>query len=197
MRAFFIILFLNTIIINAQRIVDYNLFVANNIVSGKFTLGVGGVCSGFIVERSIDSLSFIKIYDDPTICGISGFPEPKSFTDANPIFNQVNFYRLTLIPFETETRKIYVGQANQNMMIPFPNPISQGSNFLNLKLVNAGNINVFGYVYHQSGNRMLQLDVTTKDDLMALNIAGFENGVYLVWLTNGLTAYSTKFIVLN
>lgn len=197
MRTIWLIITILSLSCKAQRIVDYNLFTGSNSVTGKFTLSAGSTCGGFTVQRSTDSLSFIQVYDYPNICGASGSPEPFSFTDKNPIVNQVNFYKIILNPYEIAVRKIYVGQSNRSTLIAYPNPIMQGNNNLNLKLLNAGSIYVFGYVYNQFGHQAQVLNANTRDDLMSINISGFENGVYLVWLTDGLTAYCTKFIVLN
>jgi hypothetical protein len=182
---------------NAQRITDFYLNSASNIVTGKFTISPGSICSGFTVYRSTDSLNYFQIFDSPQVCGNYSTPETKSFSDANPAVNQYNFYKVFLQPYDVAIQKIYVGKNTGTSMICYPNPISQGNTLLNLKLLNAGNAFVFGYLFNQNARPLQKLELYTANDLLTLNIAGLDNGVYLVWLTDGNVAYASKFIVLN
>ncbi|MEI6020256.1 MAG: T9SS type A sorting domain-containing protein [Bacteroidota bacterium] len=181
----------------AQRITDFSLNTAANIVTGKFTITPGSVCGGFTVYRSTDSLNYFQIYDSPQVCGNYSTPETKSFSDASPAINQYNFYKIFLQPYDVAIQKIYVGKNQGSNMITYPNPVYQGNSTLNLKLINAGNTNVFGYLFNQGARSLQKLDLYTSNDLTAINVAGLENGVYLIWLTDGNVAFSTKFIVLN
>lgn len=191
----FLILF--STCIKAQRIVDFQLYSAANIVTGKFTITAGTPCSGFTVYRSTDSLNFFQIYDYPQVCGNSFTDETKSFSDENPAQNQFNFYKIFLQPFDVAIQKIYVGQNQGSNMVPYPNPIYQGNAKINLKLINAGNALVTGHLFNQGARSIQKLDLRTNNDVTELNVAGLENGVYLVWLTDGKIAFSCKFIIFN
>ena len=182
---------------HAQRISDFYLNTAGNVVTGKFTILPGSVCSGFTVFRSTDSLNYFQIYDSPQVCGNYYTPETKSFSDANPAINQYNFYKVFLQPFDVTIQKIYVGKNQGTNMLTYPNPIYQGNSTLNLKLINAGNANVFGYLFNQGARPLQKLNLYTVNDITAISVAGLDNGVYLLWLTDGNVAFSAKFIVLN
>jgi hypothetical protein len=181
----------------SQRIVDFTLNSAANIVTGKFVITAGSTCSGFTVFRSTDSLNYYQIFDSPQICGNSFTPETKSFSDASPALNQINYYKVLLQPFDVAYAKIFVGQNQGSNLVPYPNPVYQGNSTLNLKLINGGNAIVTGHLFNQGARSIQKLELRTYNDLTEINIAGLENGVYLVWLTDGRVAYSCKFIIFN
>lgn len=182
---------------HAQRIKDFYLYSASNIVTGKFLITAGSTCGGFTVYRSTDSLNYTQIYDYPQICGNSFNDESKTFSDANPAINQYNYYKLFLQPFEVAYQKIFVGQNAGSNMLAYPNPVYLGDAFISLKLINAGNANVIGYIFNQAARSIQKLETRTNNDIITVNISGLENGVYLAWFTDGNIAYSTKFIIFN
>lgn len=84
----------------------------------RWTISSGETCNGTFIERSIDTINWIKIGDIPGVCGSSSAPVPYNFIDDSPVNNTVNFYRLELggqgysktisVPYYDYTSKGYV-----------------------------------------------------------------------------------------
>lgn len=199
MRFFSLFLILNIPLLSiAQRIKNVNLYLANSTVNIKFTLSAGASCDGYKVLRSLDSLFYNEIYNYSGICGTSGVDENFSALDANPAFNQVNYYKIQLSTFETsEAKGIYVSNANSASMLVYPNPVTNVNDPVNLKLYNANNINVAGYLYDEYGFMLQSLNLYTTGEQTSINAGLLRNGIYLIWLTDGAVRYSCKFVVLQ
>ncbi|MDI1354792.1 MAG: hypothetical protein PSX36_07735 [bacterium] len=182
----------------AQRIKNLKLYLANSTVSIKFTLSAGTSCNGFKVLRSLDSLFYNEIYDYSGICGASGLDEEKSAIDASPAMNQVNYYKIQLSTFETSDAKgIYVSSTSKANMIVFPNPVSNDYDPVQLKLIGADNSSVSGYLYDEFGKVNATLNLYTTASVTSINAGALRNGIYLIWLTDGLERYSAKMIILR
>lgn len=194
-----IILILIAISINAQRIQNFNLYTVGSSVNVKFTISGGAQCSGYKIWHSLDStyFGFNPIYDYPGVCGGSGSPEDISYIHANPSINQVNYYKVELVPVETSpVKRVYVpvDQTKVKLFL-YPNPIGSFSDILNLKIPNIGSVKLFGFLYNQFGHKLRELDVTMQFDLASVNVYDLNDGFYEVWLTDGKQSYSSKFIV--
>lgn len=196
-----ILFFLISIHSNAQRIQNFNVFVAGSVVGVKFTIGPGASCSGYKIWHSLDStyFGFTPLYDYPGVCGGSGSPEDVSYTHTNPTINQVNYYKVELVPVETSTiRRVFVpiDQTKVKLFL-YPNPVVQVSDVLNLKISNIGSTRLVGFLYSQFGHKLRELDLTTQFDLASLNVYDLKDGLYEIWLTDGNQAYSSKFVVIR
>jgi hypothetical protein len=182
----------------AQRIVSFDLFqvYSNNSVAIKFTIGAGPSCNGYIIWHSADSVNYQAVENSPVICGGSGVNEDKSFTHGNPAINQVNYYKIELIPYETSfVKRIFVTEQGRTRMMPYPNPVYNDLSELKLRIYNVSNIRLEGFLYNQAGTQEQELLVETKEDLAIIDIGKLENGMYVVWLTDGTKPYSAKFII--
>ena len=84
----------------------------------------------------------------------------------------------------------------QGSLLAFPNPVSQENYFITVKIANANNLKVEGYVCDAFGTKIQRIDSQSQGDLLQLAISAFKEGVYLVWLSDGARVYTTKFIVL-
>ena len=183
----------------AQRIQNFNVFVAGSSVGVKFTIAPGASCSGYKIWHSLDStyFGFTPLYDYPGICGGSGTSEDVSYTHTNPTINQVNFYKVELVPVETSPiRRVFVpiDQTKVRLFV-YPNPLGQISDVLNLKISNIGTKRLVGFLYNQFGHKLRELDLTTQFDLAAINVYDLNDGLYEIWLTDGTIPYASKFIV--
>ncbi|MDX2172650.1 MAG: T9SS type A sorting domain-containing protein [Bacteroidota bacterium] len=193
---FFVIL---TASVYAQRIQNFNVFAAGSVVGVKFTISPGTSCSGYKIWHSLDStyFGFNPIYDYPGICGASGTSEDVSYTHGSPAVNQVNYYKVELVPVETSAiRRVFVpiDQTKVKLFI-YPNPIGEISDILSLKISNIGSAKLVGFLYNQFGHKLRELDLMTQFDLASINVYDLNDGLYEVWLTDGNQAYSSKFIV--
>lgn len=195
---FFVLL---SVSVYAQRIQNFNVFVAGSNVGVKFTIAPGASCSGYKIWHSLDStyFGFTPLFDYPGICGASGSPEDVSYTHGNPTVNQVNYYKVELVPVETSlVRRVFVpiDQTKVRLFL-YPNPIVQISDILNLRIANIGNIKMVGFLYSQFGHKLRELDLTMQFDVASINVYDLNDGLYEIWVTDGTQAYSSKFVVIR
>ena len=182
----------------AQRIQNFNVFVAGTSVGIKFTIGTGAQCGGYKIYHSLDSSIFNQIYDYPGTCGNSSTPQDISYTHTNPAINQTNYYKVELVPVETSLiKRVFVPNVINAKLFVYPNPIVQIYDLLNLKISNIGSTRLVGFISSQFGNPLKQIDITTQGDLAAINVYDLTNGLYVIWLTDGVKAYSSKFIIVR
>lgn len=179
-----------------QRIQNLNVFVAGTSVGIKFTITKGVQCSGYAIYHSADSINFNQIYNYPGVCGDVTTSQDISYTHTSPLINQINYYKVELIPIETSpVKRIYVNVAPKIILVAFPNPVVNIYDLLNLKISNSNNIILFGFIYNQSGKPIRQLNLTTQIDATTVNINDLSNGLYVIWLTDNTSVYTSKFII--
>jgi len=180
----------------AQRILNFKIFQVNQAVFLNFILSKGSSCNGFNVLHSSDSVNFKVIHEDPTICGTSNADEAKNWTHANPIINQLNYYKIQLNPGEmSPVNRIFVNQTNKPNIVLFPNPISTDHDFLNIKILGTESLAFDGFIYNQFGNYVLKIEKQSTISNSTIKINELSNGLYLIKLTDGYNLYSTKFII--
>ncbi len=191
----FLFFLLSTHII-AQRILNFKIFQVNQAVFLNFILSKGSSCNGFNVLHSSDSVNFKIIHEDPTICGTSNADEAKNWTHANPIINQLNYYKIQLNPGEmSPVNRIFVNQTNKPNIVLFPNPISTDIDLLTIKILGTESLAFDGFIYNQFGNYVLKIEKQSTISNSTIKINELSNGLYLIKLTDGYNLYSTKFII--
>ncbi len=180
----------------AQRILNFKIFQVNQAVFLNFILSKGSSCNGFNVLHSSDSVNFKIIHEDPTICGTSNADEAKNWTHANPITNQLNYYKIQLNPGEmSPVNRIFVNQTNKPNIVLFPNPISTDIDLLTIKILGTESLEFDGFIYNQFGNYVLKIEKQSTISNSTIKINELSNGLYLITLTDGYNLYSTKFII--
>jgi hypothetical protein len=180
----------------AQRILNFKIFQVNQAVFLNFILSKGSSCNGFNVLHSTDSVNFKVIHEDPTICGTSNADEAKNWTHANPITNQLNYYKIQLNPGEmSPVNRIFVNQTNIPNIVLFPNPISTDIDLLTIKILGTESLAFDGFIYNQFGNYVLKIEKQSTISNSTIKINELSNGLYLIKLTDGYNLYSTKFII--
>ncbi len=180
----------------AQRILNFKIFQVNQAVFLNFILSKGSSCNGFNVLHSSDSVNFKIIHEDPTICGTSNADEAKNWTHANPIINQLNYYKIQLNPGEmSPVNRIFVNQTNKPNIVLFPNPISTDIDLLTIKILGTESLEFDGFIYNQFGNYVLKIEKQSTISNSTIKINELSNGLYLIKLTDGYNLYSTKFII--
>jgi hypothetical protein len=185
-----------TIFASAQRVQNFSLFLVNTQVAIRFTVTKGSQCFGYTIWHSLDSINFNQLYNYPGTCGDVSNDQDYSYTHANPALNQVNFYKIELIPVETTPAKsIFVSDQPRARLFLFPNPLTFNDDLLHLKIFNAVNLRTEGFIFNQAGNPVKELDITTQADLASINISDLPNGLYVIWLTDGISAFTSKFII--
>jgi hypothetical protein len=180
----------------SQRIKNFTLLQNGTSVTVRFTLAAGSMCNGYSVQRSLDSLSYTDIVDNPAICGTSGADEPKTETDAHPVMNQYNYYKIRLGTGElSEARKIFLSQDGRLPVTVFPNPSFNINDLVKVRIPGVFNTRLQGYIYDGDGHPKEFVDFITNGDMAPIQTGSYINGLYLVWLTDGYQAYTGKFII--
>jgi hypothetical protein len=184
-----------------QRIVNFNLSLVSNqgqntSVLVRFSITAGQTCPGYEILHSADSLNYIPVYNYAGICGDPNAETSYSFVHGAPLPNQNNFYKINIPGFEsTAPQKIFVGQqAPQSTLRVYPNPVVTEDR-IRLKFFNFAGGLVEGFIYNQNGVRLMPLFIEVKQSDPEVAVGDLEDGLYIIWLTDGNILYRSKFIV--
>lgn len=196
MKKIIFLLFLLCETLYAQRIQKFDAILSGTVVGVRFSISAGSSCNGYNVLHSIDSVNYYPIYNYAGICGELSKSQDHAFDHLSPTYDIVNFYKIELIGLETSPpRRVYVPSSAKVNMLLYPNPILTNFDALNIRVFNANNTRLVGFIYNQSGKPMKTLDFTTKGEYASFNVFDMNNGLYVLWLTDGYVIYSAKFIV--
>jgi hypothetical protein len=180
----------------AQRIQNFQLFQVNKTVSIKFTLTPGATCYGFKVLHSLDSINYTEAVNYPGTCGGSGADEQMSEVDQNPALNAFNYYKVQLSTFETsDIRRIYVSSSAQKNLQVIPNPIYNFNDQVHVRVFNTDNQRFLGFIYDQFGHLHQKFDLQGVKDVADFDVSFLQNGLFVLWLTDGTQIYGGKFII--
>ncbi len=192
--AFIFLMF--SVCIYSQRIQNFTAFAAGASVGIKFTIAPGPECNGYTILHSTDSVSFNIIYNFPGVCGNTNTKQDISYTHSTPAIDQINYYKVELIPVETSNViRVFVFGPPRAALLAYPDPIVSPYDLLNLRLANTGNTRVVGAIYDIYGKAIKNLDLITQGDLTYIHVDEFINGMYFISLNDGSHLYSTKFII--
>jgi hypothetical protein len=195
---FFLFLTGSLTILKAQRIGNFSVSQTGTSVAYHFVFRAGSTCNGYQLLRSSDSLTYLSAVDYLGICGSSGADEPFDGVDNAPKMNAWNYYKIQLPNFETSNvQRIYVSNTGAQKAIVFPNPSRSENELLQFRIQGANNIKVQGFVYDQRGVNRGFIDLRTNLDAAPLDVGGLENGLYILWLTDGSKLYKGKFALLR
>jgi hypothetical protein len=187
----------------AQRIQDVSVSLVNSQNQGttsqvliRFTISPGQSCPGYEILHCTDSLNYLSIYNYAGICGNQSTSESFNFTHGSPGIEMINYYKVSIPGFETSPpHRIFVGQqAPKPNLIVYPNPVFNQP-IITLKYMNYSGTSVFGYIYNQFGNPVRELDLKIDQSLSQVNISDLNDGLYVVWVTDGTWLFRNKFIV--
>ena len=187
---------LNTLF--AQRVFNFSVSQNNAEVFYSFTFRSGSSCTGYQLTYSTDSLNFVGVDDYAGICGASGADEQFSGSHKTPKMNAWNYYRIQMGNFEmSEIRKVFMSSDGSLKAIVFPNPHVDENSELSFRISGANNLRVQGFIYDSKGINWQFIDTTTNADSAKLTINGFDNGLYILWLTDGTKMYKGKFLIMH
>ena len=85
----------------------------------------GGIqCSGLQVQRSIDSINFIQVYEFPGVCGSPGADESYVWVDDFPVKNARNYYRLEIgnLGIVSDHKSVFFQYFEGDKLLITPNP---------------------------------------------------------------------------
>ena len=182
--------------IHSQRIINFNLYPANNIVGVSFTLTKGNNCGGYKILHSLDSLNFSTIEDYVGICGNTSTDDVKGFTHNSPALNQKNYYKVVLSTLEsTLVKSVLITVQNAESLNTFPNPVNPDNNLIYFRIQNPNNALLKCHLYDQFGKLIREFEITNNTGASELDISTLKNGLYLFSITIGEKKFTSKFIV--
>lgn len=190
------LLYLNPLV--AQRVINFSVNQNNAEVFYSFTFRSGSSCTGYKLTHSTDSLNFVGVDEYTGICGASGADEQFSGSHKTPIMNAWNYYRIQMGNFEmSEIRKVFMSSDGSLKAIVFPNPHVDENSEISFRISGANNLRVQGFIYDSNGINWQFIDTTTNGDSSKFTINGFDNGLYILWLTDGTKLYKGKFLIMH
>lgn len=148
----------------------------------------------FTIEESVDGVSFLPNHTER---GAGNSQNPQFYEHTiSPLHTgrEVLFFRLRQTDYDGtsvtfKTHRVDVSTLNQLQVDIFPNPLED--RFLSVKVGN-----LVGYkldIFNLSGRRLLSL--APENALSALDLADFENGLYLLQISTADQQYGFKFKV--
>lgn len=139
----------------------------------SFTMRGGFSCNGINIERSEDSVSFSVIGDIEGICGSPDFDVAFTFTDASPLPNRTNYYRLDMKQLGySPVMSVFYTKLNTEGVLVFPNPcIEQCKLFFDNPQREKTGVELF-----QSERKIIEL--VTDKNFMVFEMQHYSAGVY-------------------
>lgn len=167
----------------------------NQKVFLSWTIRTGNTCLGIGVLRSTDNVNFTSIGSVPGFCG--SFTEPKhyDFTDNDPLFNAINYYKLDLGGEGfSQTISIELLKISDKGYVITPHPVE---NVSKIHFKNDSGLLTSINVYSSLGT--LIYTETTNLDYFEVKIDDLEIGEYLFSLSSEVETELIigKFIVIH
>lgn len=174
--------FIATMVSSQTILDDFALDLNQGKVLLAWTIKSGSVCNGIQIYRStaVDSLNFELIEDIQGVCGDLSSPVAYTFTDENPLQNQVNYYKLLLGGQEfSEVLGIEVLLIPSNSYLLKPHPIVSSSS---LYFYNSNNNDVELKVFDDFGSVVYKNQ--TNSNRFILDSSMISSGLYYFTLEN-------------
>jgi len=196
---FFSSFFLLSVVFSAQqRISNLNIYQTGSQVTVKFDIEPGPTCYGWDLLHSLDSLNFLVAYSYPNECGQPNGPQSMTGRHESPKRNQMNYYKIELKPYETSRLlSIYVGDNNVFTLDLYPNPVYRQHDELRFRLLSGSNLRLEGKILNDFGSPVRELDLISGSQYTSLDVSTMQNGLYVIWLTDGENLYRGKFIIFH
>jgi hypothetical protein len=197
---FFLCFLLISSLVPAQRLANVDAVYSNTAVTVRFTILAGGYCSGYSIWHTADSTQpFVSVYEYVGICGEPNNSEQHSFHHTGAVPNQLNFYKVRLDPFEeSQIIRVYTSSTPQTSLQFFPNPAGPLDNVLNLRLQGSReNEELFGFLLQPFGGIHKEILLEPVNGQAQIPVDDLPQGGYVIWLTDGNTVFSGKFIILD
>ena len=184
MKKLFSVLFIFAVnLIGSQTILDdFALDFNQGKVLLAWTIKSGSVCNGIQIYRSstVDSVNFELIEDIQGVCGDLSSPVAYTFTDEDPMPNQVNYYKLLLGGQEfSEVLGIEVLLIPSNSYLLKPHPVISSSS---LYFYNSNNNDVELKVFDDFGSVIYKNQ--TNSNRFILDSSMISSGLYYFTLEN-------------
>ena len=175
-------IFIATMVSSQTILDDFALDLNQGKVLLAWTIKSGSVCNGIQIYRSstADSVNFDLIEDIQGVCGDLSSPVAYTFTDEDPMPNQVNYYKLLLGGQEfSEVLGIEVLLIPSNSYLLKPHPVTISSS---LYFYNSNNNDVELKVFDDFGSIIYKNQ--TNSNRFILDSSMISSGLYYFTLEN-------------
>jgi hypothetical protein len=182
----------------SQRIANFQLSEFGTRVRIDFSVSKGSNCNGYTLFHSRDSIHYSIIEDYAGICSSTSEDLSFNYTHNDPAGMQYNYYKVELAFVESsEVKAIFVSGKNASAITLFPNPLLNNQEQLKLRIPGISNAALSGFIYDSGGMLVRELYLKQVDHFASFYVNELKNGLYLIWLNDGITAYSAKLIIGN
>lgn len=164
-----------------EAIVSFRAEEVHGSVYLTWEIRQGYTCNGVDVLRSEDSINYTKIGDIEGICGSNSENIAYDFTDASPISNTRNYYRLSLggIGYSAVIGITVIDLSEQGFLV-VPNPVHTGSQ---LYFSNDTHTNCILTVLDTHGREVIRME--TSESYFVLRSEELDAGVHRFRITFG------------
>ncbi len=186
--------------LNGQRLANADAIFSNTVIVVRFTITAGQTCSGYSILYTADSTQpFQEIYPFSGVCGDPSQALDYSYQHTGFVANQVNYYKVRLQPSSEESPviRVWASARAESGLFMYPNPSGVNDAFLNMRLLGTDNTRLSGFLYNRFGTVHRHLEFETTGNQSSLPISDLGQGVYVIWLTDGESVFSGKFIVVR
>lgn len=202
MRLFLFILAFSTAFNSRSqnRLFGVEAIPSSTAVTVKFGVTAGFTCDGYSVWHTSDSLfplQQVGSNNGGPIGSMAG-PEYYTFVHTTPAEYKANFYRVKIdFPYEeSELIRVYYSPGGLSEMSFYPNPVSNKEVNVNLRFPSLKDTNLSGMLLTRFGTIRERVNIPVTQGHASLPVAGMDDGVYILWLTDGFNVFSGKFIVM-
>lgn len=148
----------------------------NKEVQLQWTVGRGNTCQDIEIQHSHDGQNFTTIYTYLGICGDASFDQTYSWTQANPVLNTNNFYRLyTSTGVISDTISLRIIGYNESGFLVSPNP---AVNETTLFFYNPGNQSYTVELLTADGKLIWKSEKTTGNSILLSRPNGSSSVFY-------------------
>lgn len=155
----------------------------------SWTMTTGSTCNGIEIQRSSDSINFVKIHEIQGVCGSSTKKVHYNFTDYEAQKNQKYFYRLKLgTQGVSEIKSISFFTTLGKSVLIYPNPVKSIINII----LQEDNFNEMMIV--SLSGKLLYKEEITNQKIIQYPI-DLPKGVYLFQFVDNTEIITSKVIV--
>jgi hypothetical protein len=169
---------------DAAEVVAFKAEELNGKVKLSWTIKAGGTCNGIGIQRAVEGGGFVQVGSLEGVCGNLSFPTFYEYTDAEPVENRINTYRLDLGGSGfSDTVSIEVIVLGKDNYLIFGNPLESKSRLF-FRNDTAAEISIQFYTL----NGELDLEYTTNAKWIELNRSDFgPSGMRIFKVTSAIS----------
>lgn len=184
MKKFYALLFFsfaNLVAFADAPVKDVRVVQEDNDVILSFTVSIGNTCLGIDVERSTNGSNFTTIGHISGVCGSLAKDVAYNYTDTNPEYNQINYYRVKLTGLgQSETVSLSVVDYRNKSFVVIP---VSGSNNVQIIFNRSNNVPYDFRLNDILGNEVM-MRRNVSENKIEINGSTIKSGIYYFTLND-------------